>query len=87
MNADRTFLEHGDAQVLFTLRMGAAHYGLGLALLRAVVTHRQDLDLTVVLLKSQAVHRCSETIEKNKHRGISAKTLAPLSSTCLTKKH
>lgn len=64
MNADRTFLEHGDAQVLFTLRMGAAHYGLGLALLRAVVTHRQDLDRTVILLKSQAVDRCSETNER-----------------------
>lgn len=73
MNAGRTFLEHGDAQVLFTLRMGAAHYGLGLALLRTVVTHRQDLDLTVVLLKSQAVDRCSETIERTNTEELALK--------------
>lgn len=56
--SDSTFLEHGDAQVLFTLGLSAAHDGLCLALLRRVVTHCQDLDLTIVLLGSQAIDRC-----------------------------
>lgn len=57
-----TFLQHGDAQVLLALRMSAAHHGLRSPLLCAVVvTHRQNLDLAVVLLESQAVHRCRAT--------------------------
>ena len=63
-NADNTFLEHGDAQILFTLRLSAAHDRLGLALLRAAVTHCQDLDLTVILLGSQAIDRCRATIPR-----------------------
>lgn len=62
-----TFLQHGDAQVLLALRMGAAHHGLRSPLLRAVVvvTHRQNLDLAVVLLESQAVHCCRATNPTN----------------------
>lgn len=54
----RTFLQHGHAQVLFTLRLCAAQDGLALALLRGKVTHRQDLDLTLLLLRHQALHPC-----------------------------
>lgn len=61
-----TFLEHGDAQVLFALRMSAAHHGLRIPLLRAVVTHRQDLDLAVVLLETKAVHCCRATMHTNR---------------------
>ena len=58
---DSTFLEHGHPQVLFTLRLSAAHDRLSLALLCAGVTHCQDLDLTIVLLGSQAIHPCWAT--------------------------
>lgn len=67
--ADGTFLEHGDAQVLFALRMGAAHHGLRGPLLRAVVPHGQDLDLAVVLLETQAVHCCGATTQTD-HVGL-----------------
>lgn len=61
-----TFLEHGDAQVLLALRMGAAHHGLRCALFCAVVvTHCQNLDLAVVLLETQAVHCCGATTQTN----------------------
>lgn len=62
VNAHGTFLEHGDAQVLLALRMGAAHHGLRVPLLCAVVTHCQDLDLAIVLLETQAIHCCRATI-------------------------
>lgn len=68
--AGGTFLQHGDAQVLFALRVRAAHHGLrGPPLLCAVVAHRQDLDLAVVLLEPQAVHRCGATTQAN-HVGL-----------------
>lgn len=72
--ADGTFLEHGDTQVLFALRMSAAHHGLRIPLLCAVVTHCQDLDLAVVLLETQAVHCCGATMQTNHiglHRDVS----------------
>lgn len=53
--ANGTFLEHGDTQVLFALRMSATHHGLRVPLLGAIVTHCQDLDVAVVLLETQAV--------------------------------
>lgn len=64
--AGGTFLEHGDTQVLFALRVSAAHHGLRGPLLRAVVTHCQDLDLAVVLLEAQAVHCCGATMQTNR---------------------
>lgn len=62
LNTDSTFLEHGDTQILFTLWLSAAHDRLRLALLCGGVTHCQDLDLTIILLGSQAIDRCWATI-------------------------
>lgn len=61
----RTFLEHGDTQILLALRMSAAHHGLRPPLLCAVVTNCQNLDLAVILLETQAVHGCRATIQRN----------------------
>lgn len=61
-----TFLEHGDAQVLLALRLGAAHHRLGLALVRAAVTHRQDLDLPVILLP---VNSCRKPVTDTTNQG------------------
>lgn len=58
----RTFLQHGDAQILFTVRLSAAHDGLPLAFLSRGVAHRQDLDLAVVQLGGQAVKRCKKEL-------------------------
>lgn len=63
-----TFLQHGDAEVLLALRMSAAYRWLHLAVIgAAAVAHRQYLDLTVVLLEGQAIHRCSVTIGAERH--------------------